>query len=87
VPLEMYPRLQSPEAMPTAVLRCMVRGVSAREYEQVVDTARDGFGVAKSSVSREFVRASAAEVKALAERRFGLLGQALGTRKDCQPSP
>ena len=32
--------------------------------------ARDGFGVAKSSVSREFVRASAAEVKALAERRF-----------------
>ena len=32
--------------------------------------ARDGFGVAKSSVSREFVRASAADVKALAERRF-----------------
>ena len=31
---------------------------------------RDGFGVAKSSVSREFVRASAAEVQALAERRF-----------------
>ena len=48
----------------------MVRGVSTREYEYVVDVARDGFGVAKSSVSREFVRASAAEVKALAERRF-----------------
>ena len=37
---------------------------------EVIDVARDGFGVAKSSVSREFVRASAADVKALAERRF-----------------
>jgi len=70
VPLKMYSRLQSPEAMPKAVLRRMVRGVSTREYEHVIDMARDGFGVAKSSVSREFVRASAAEVKALAERRF-----------------
>jgi transposase-like protein len=48
----------------------MVRGVSTRDYEDVVDLARDGFGVAKSSVSRDFVRASAADVKALAERRF-----------------
>jgi putative transposase len=70
VPLEMYARLQSPDAMPSAVLRRMVRGVSTREYEQVIDLARDGFGVAKSSVSRGFVRASAAQVKALAERRF-----------------
>jgi putative transposase len=70
VPLEMYARLQSADAMPRAVLRRMVRGVSTREYAHVVDLARDGFGVAKSSVSREFVRASAAEVKTLAERRF-----------------
>jgi transposase-like protein len=70
VPLETYARLQSPEAMPRAVLRRMVRGVSTRDYENVIDLARDGFGVAKSSVSRDFVRASAAQVKALAERRF-----------------
>jgi transposase-like protein len=70
VPLETYARLQSPDAMPRAVLRRMVRGVSTRDYEGVVDLARDGFGVAKSSVSRDFVRASAADVKALAERRF-----------------
>jgi transposase-like protein len=56
--------------MPRAVLRRMVRGVSTRDYAQVVDLAREGFGVAKSSVSREFVRASAADVRALAERRF-----------------
>jgi transposase-like protein len=70
VPLETYTRLQSPDAMPQAVLRRMVRGVSTREYEHVVDMARDGFGVARSSVSRGFVRASATDVKALAERRF-----------------
>jgi putative transposase len=70
VPLETYTQLQSPDAMPQAALRRMVRGVSTREYEQVVDMARDGFGVTKSCVSRGFVRASAANVKALAERRF-----------------
>ena len=32
--------------------------------------APDGFGVAKSCVSRGFVRASAADVRTLAERRF-----------------
>jgi putative transposase len=70
VTLETYSRLQSPDAMPQAVLRRMVRGVSTRDYEEVIDNACDGFGVARSSVSREFVRASAADVKALAERRF-----------------
>jgi transposase-like protein len=70
VSLETYAQLQSPDAMPRAVLRRMVRGVSTRDYNQVIDLARDGFGVAKSSVSRDFVRASAAEVRALAERRF-----------------
>jgi putative transposase len=70
VPLEIYARLQSPYAMPRAVLRRMVRGVSTRDYAEVVELARDGFGVAKSSVSRDFVRASSADVQALAERRF-----------------
>jgi len=70
VPLETYARLQSPDAMPRAVLRRMVRGVSTRDYAGVVELARDGFGVAKSSVSRDFVRASAADVRALAERRL-----------------
>jgi transposase-like protein len=70
VHLENYTRLQSPDAMPRAVLRRMVRGVSTRDFEDVVDLAREGFGVAKSSVSRDFVRASAADVKDSAERRF-----------------
>jgi len=70
VPLESYARLHSADAVDEAVLRRMVRGVSTREYEQVVDMAPDGFGVAKSCVSRGFVPASAADVKTLADRRF-----------------
>jgi putative transposase len=68
--LETYARLQSPEAMPQSVLKRLVRGVSCRDYQGVVDLAREGFGVQKSSVSRSFVKASAKEVRELAERRF-----------------
>jgi putative transposase len=68
--LETYARLQSPEAMPQAVLKRLVRGVSCRDYEGVVELAREGFGVQKSSVSRSFVQASAREVRQLAERRW-----------------
>ena len=46
------------------------REIPPRSAEKVVDLARTGFGVKKSSVSRGFVRASADEVRQLAERRF-----------------
>lgn len=68
--LESYGRLQSPEAMPESVLKRLVRGLSCRDYEGVVDLAREGFGVNESSVSRSFVKASAEAVRQLAERRF-----------------
>jgi hypothetical protein len=41
VPLETYARLRSPEAMPEAVLRRVIRGVSTRDYENVIDLTRD----------------------------------------------
>jgi hypothetical protein len=65
VALETYTQLQSPDDFPQAVLRRIVRGVSTREFKNVVEMAQDGFGVVKSSVSRGFVRASAADVKRL----------------------
>lgn len=68
VPLEMYSRLQSPEAILKALLRHMVRKINICKYEYFIDMARNCFGVATLSVSPKFVRASAAEVKALAER-------------------
>jgi putative transposase len=70
VELPLYALLQQPEAMPEACLQRMVRGVSCRDYEGVVDLAQEGFGVQKSSISRGFVRASATAVQQLAERRW-----------------
>jgi putative transposase len=70
VPLEVYENLQAEGAMPAAALAKMVRGVSCRDYADVVDTARAGFGVKKSSVSRNFVEATREQVAAFAERRF-----------------
>jgi transposase-like protein len=70
VPLETYRVMQQPQAMPQAVLRRMVRGVSCRDYEGVVELAREGFGVQKSSVSRGFVKASSQQVEAFLTQRF-----------------
>lgn len=70
VELETYDLLQRDEAMPEACLRRMVRGVSTRDYEGVIDLATEGFGVKRSSVSRGFVKATAQEIQELAERRF-----------------
>lgn len=70
VELDTYRLLQREDAMPEAVLQRMVRGVSTRDYEAVVDTAVEGFGVRRSSVSRAFIEGSRAEVEQLVQRRF-----------------
>ena len=49
VPLERYGQLQRPEALPQAFLRRMVRGVSTRDYEGVIDQTTAACGVQKSS--------------------------------------
>ncbi len=71
--LETYERLQRPEALPRSALAKMVRGVSCRDYEGVLDLARDGIGVKKSSVSRGFVKASADELEKLRARPLSAL--------------
>jgi transposase-like protein len=45
-------------------------GVSTRNYDRVIPEMAETVGVSKSAVSREFVEASEAELKALCERRF-----------------
>jgi transposase-like protein len=70
VELSLYQALQSPDAMPEAALKRMVRGVSTRNYEEVVDVAREGFGVKKSCVSRAFVKATAAAIQDLSSRKL-----------------
>lgn len=70
IPLETYRSMQAAESMPQSALRRMIHGVSTRNYETVIDTAAEGFGVKRSSVSRAFVRASARSLRELSERRF-----------------
>jgi putative transposase len=70
VELSLYQALQSADAMPEAALKRMVRGVSTRNYEEVVEVARAGFGVKKSSVSRAFVKATAAAIQDLSSRKL-----------------
>lgn len=70
IELESYALMQRPDAMPEAVLGRMVRGVSCRDYAGVIDLAREGFGIHRSSVSRSFIEASKREIQQLCERRF-----------------
>ena len=70
VPLEVYGLARREEAMPAAVLSRMVRGVSCRDYEGVIESTAEGFGVKRSSVSRAFTMASAKKIAELRERRL-----------------
>lgn len=70
LPLEVYNVARRADAMPVAVLARMVRGVSCRDYEGVIESAAEGFGVKRSSVSRAFTTASAKKIAEVSERRL-----------------
>jgi len=68
--LPLYAQMQDPRIMTAAIMRRMVRGVSCRNYEGVVDCARKSYGVKRSSVSKAFVETMADEVRQFCERRW-----------------
>lgn len=68
--LRVYGLLQNPDNLRGAVLRRIVHGVSARNYEPVVEKVRRGFGVKRSSVSRHCVRVMADRIREFCERRW-----------------
>jgi transposase-like protein len=74
IPLAVYRQLRCADRLDAGVLRRAVHGVSARNYEQAVEQVRRGFGVKRSSVSRRFVRATAAMVQRFCERRWDGVG-------------
>ena len=65
-----YEQLQRPEAISESTLAKMVRGVSCRNYEEVLDTARASLGVQKSNVSRGLDKLNNASVESKATRTF-----------------
>jgi len=70
VELENYARLQHDGRRQRAVREGLVAGLSTRNYHRAVESVLGGYGIAKSSVSREFVQASAAQLKRLCEKKL-----------------
>ena len=70
VALDSYARLQHDGRRQRAVREGIVAGLSTRNYRRAVESVLDGYGIEKSSVSREFVQASAAQLKKLCERKL-----------------
>ena len=70
VQLDSYARLQHDGRRQRAVREGIVAGLTSRNYQRAVQSVLDGYGIEKSSVSREFVQASAAQLKKLCERKL-----------------
>jgi len=77
VALDRYGQFQSDGAMQRDVARRVLAGVSSRKYEQVLDDLCDGYGISKSSVSRQWRAASAETLRQLCERPLGELDLAV----------
>lgn len=68
VALDSYQKLQQDGRMQRAVAERIVCGLSTRKYRRAVESVLEGYGIHKSSVSRHFVRATAAQLQQLCER-------------------
>ena len=73
VQLDSYARLQHDGRRQRAVREGIVAGLTSRNYRRAVQSVLDGYGIEKSSVSREFVQASAAQLETLCERKLNEL--------------
>lgn len=73
VPLERYQAFAHPRRMQEAVSQRILRRVSTRDYAGALDDVCDGYGIAKSSVSRHWKAASRRQLKEMLERPLGEL--------------
>lgn len=65
-----YQAMQDQPRLGARMLDILMRGVSTRQYRGVIPEMADTVGVSKSSVSRQMIEASEAEVESLLSRRF-----------------
>ncbi len=68
VPLASYQALGRPHRADQAALLKVLKGLSCRDYESCVDSTAETFGLAPSSLSRRFKRASAKKLAEFTER-------------------
>jgi putative transposase len=73
VELDSYARMQHGGRRQRVIREGIVAGLSSRNYRRAVESVVDGYGIEKSSVSREFVEASAAQLRELCEKKLGEL--------------
>jgi putative transposase len=65
-----YAAMQSSAGLRERLMTILMRGVSGRDYQEVVPRMAQRCGVSKSAVSREFAQASAQALQRLCERHF-----------------
>jgi putative transposase len=70
VELDSYARMQHDGRRQRAIREGIVAGLTSRNYRRAVESVVEGYGIEKSSVSREFVAASAAQLKTLCEKKL-----------------
>ena len=68
VRLPAYERLQTPRGGDAQLLGRVLRGLGCRNYRETAALVPEVFGLSASTVSRRFIRASAAKLQALLER-------------------
>lgn len=71
--LKSYTKFQEDATTGRVALREMMRGVSTRDYAEGVEGFLRGYGMKKSSVSRQFIRASQSKLRELMERDLSKL--------------
>jgi len=70
VPVPAYAAMRDDESLGERMLGIVMRGVSTRNYQEVVPELAERCGVSRSAVSRQVQEASAEALKRLCERRF-----------------
>lgn len=66
--LDTYRAFQRQDKMQTAVARQLTRRCSARDYAGAIDDCLDGYGISRSSVSRQWKAATEKELQKLCQR-------------------
>jgi transposase-like protein len=68
--LDSYTTMQEIAQPNEAVLQAILRGLGTRNYDKVVETLTESFGLSKSQISETFKEESAEALRAFIERRF-----------------
>jgi transposase-like protein len=70
VTIPAYTAMQNDEGLRERMLSIVMRGVSTRNYQEVVPELAESCGVSRSAISRQIQEASEKALKELCERRF-----------------